>query len=138
MSSATPLLGPSLLALLFAAGPAQAIEVDAGECREASQFIGNAALSRDNGMSKANFVGRLDEDLVILESIPPESRWFAHGEAEARFLRDAVLEVFDAPRLPVEHARDFLANCLRVARLIRDDELEQGAPESADAERARL
>jgi hypothetical protein len=138
MNSHTALVGPPLLALLFTAGPAHAIDVDAHECREASQFIGNAALSRDNGMSKEHFVGRLDEDLVILESIPPESRWFAHGEAEARFLRDAVLDVFDVPRRPVEHARDFLANCLRVAGLVPDDELKQGAPESTDAERARL
>src|SRR5258706_11992321 len=99
----------------MAACAAHAIEVDAAECHEAAQFVGNAAQSRINGASKDFFVGKLDEDLFLLESIPRESRWFAHGANEAQFLRGAVLDVFDFPRTPSEHASEFLANCMRVA-----------------------
>jgi hypothetical protein len=103
--------------LTCAALGAHAIEVDAGECREGAQFIGNAAQSRINGATKEMFVGRLDEDLFVLTSIPPELRWFAHGDAEAEFLREAVLDVFEFPREPKEHAAAFLAACLKSAGL---------------------
>ena len=96
---------------------AQAIEVDASECREGAQFIGNAAQSRKNGATREMFVGKLDEDLSVLTTIPPELRWFAHGDAEAQFLRDAVLDVFEFPREPMEHATAFLAACLKSAGL---------------------
>ena len=95
----------------------QAIEVDASECREGAQFIGNAAQSRKNGATKEMFVGKLDEDLFVLTSIPPELRWFAHSDAEADFLRAAVLEVFEFPREPLDHAKSFLVNCLQSAGL---------------------
>jgi hypothetical protein len=105
------------LTLLALDARAAAIEVDADECREAAQFIGNAALSRQNGMSRESFVGRLDDDLMLLSSMPPERRWFVHGDAEASYLRAAVLDVFDAPRAPREHAQGFLVNCLQSAGL---------------------
>jgi hypothetical protein len=96
---------------------AQAIEVEANECVEGAQFIGNAAQSRKNGATKEMFVGRLDEDLFVLENVPPELRWFAHTDAEALFLRNAVLEVFEFPREPKEHANEFLSSCLKSAGL---------------------
>ena len=105
------------MCLILSAMGAQAIEVDAGECREGAQFIGNAAQSRKNGATKEMFVGKLDEDLMVLTTIPPELRWFAHGDAEAEFLRAAVLEVFEFPREPSEHANEFLAMCLKSAGL---------------------
>jgi hypothetical protein len=113
---------------------AQAIEVDAGECREAAQFIGNAAQSRVNGATKEMFVGKLDEDLFVLASIPPELRWFAHGDAEADFLRTAVLEVFEFPREPKEHASTFLVNCLKSAGLDSTlADLPKAEPDEDDA-----
>jgi hypothetical protein len=105
------------LCLICSAVGAQTIEVDAGECREGAQFIGNAAQSRKNGATKDMFVGKLDEDLFLLGSIPPELRWFAHGDAEAQFLREAVLDVFEFPREPREHATQFFAQCLKSAGL---------------------
>lgn len=116
----TPTLAGALgvsIALLCQPAAAGDLEVDADECLEASQFIGNAALSRLNGMSRESFVGRLDDDLMLLSSMPPERRWFAHGDAEARFLRAAVLDVFDAPRAPRDHAQGFLTSCLKAAGL---------------------
>ena len=120
------LLGICLASSAFIA-QAQTIEVDAGECREGAQFIGNAAQSRKNGATKEMFVGKLDEDLFVLETIPPELRWFAHSEAEAQFLRAAVLDVFEFPRDPKDHATQFLASCLKSAGL--DDNLAD-APKS--------
>lgn len=105
------------LCLTCAAFGAQAIEVDAAECREGAQFIGNAAQSRKNGISKEMFVGKLEEDLFVLESIPPNLRWFAHSDAEADFLRTAVAEVFEFPRDPIVHAQNFLKDCLKSAGL---------------------
>ena len=96
---------------------AQALEVDASECGEGAQFIGNAAQSRKNGATKEMFVRKLDEDLFVLSSIPPELRWFAHGDAEAQFLREAVMEVFEFPRDPKDHATAFLTSCLKSAGL---------------------
>ena len=113
---------------------AQAIEVDAGECREGAQFIGNAAQSRLNGATREMFLGKLDEDLFMLASIPPHLRWFAHGEQEAQFLREAVIDVFAFPRAPRDHAAAFLAQCLATAGLSpREAELPDAAADEDDA-----
>jgi hypothetical protein len=124
------LLGITLAAASLSA---QAIEVDAAECREASQFIGNAAQSRKNGATREMFVGKLDEDLFMISSIPPHLRWFAHGEREADFLRAAVLDVFDFPREPAEHAVAFLAHCLKSAGL-ESNHADLPKPEAKPAE----
>lgn len=94
---------------------AVAIEVEPGECREASQFIGNAARARDNGVSRDKFVGRFEEDIMLLAGMRPETRWFVHGDNETRFLRAAILKVFDAPHPPTAHESAFLAACLDAA-----------------------
>jgi hypothetical protein len=105
------------VALALVATAAAGIEVEPGECGEASQFIGNAARARDNGISRERFVGRFDDDVLLLGSMRPENRWFVHGDNETRFLRAAVLAVFDAPQAPGAHERAFLAACLRAAGL---------------------
>jgi hypothetical protein len=103
------------LVLALAAPPAPAIEVEPGECREASQFIGNAARARDNGYSRDKFVARFDEDIMLLAGMRPETRWFVHGDNETRFLRAAILQVYDSPREANAHERIFLAACLDAA-----------------------
>jgi hypothetical protein len=126
------LLGICLTCSVFGA---QAIEVDAGECSEGAQFIGNAAQSRKNGATKEMFVTKLDEDLFVLAAIPPELRWFAHGDAEAQFLREAVLNVFEFPRDPKEHAIEFLANCLSSAGIDSNlADMPKSEPEQDDAD----
>jgi len=111
-----------------------ALEVDRSECREGAQFIGNAAQSRLNGATREMFLGKLDEDLFMLASIPPHLRWFAHGEQEAQFLREAVIDVFAFPRAPRDHAAAFLAQCLATAGLSpREAELPDAAADEDDA-----
>ena len=120
------------IALLAAVQTAVALEVDRAECREGAQFIGNAAQSRKNGATREMFLGKLEEDLFMIASIPPHLRWFAHGEREAQFLRDAVIDVFAFPREPNEHAAAFLASCLQQAGIApheADAPLRAGTPE---------
>ena len=112
---------------------AAALEVDRSECREGAQFIGNAAQSRLNGATREMFLGKLEEDLFLLANIPPHLRWFAHGEREAQFLREAVTDVFAFPRAPREHAAAFLARCLATAGLSpREAELPDAAADEGD------
>jgi hypothetical protein len=98
-----------------AALPASAFEVEVAECKEGADFIRNAALARENGMSKEQFVTRLDEDLQLIQAVPVELRWFAHSDDEARFLRDAVQDVYDAPLSPAAHGLAFAKACLVAA-----------------------
>ena len=97
------------------AAPAPALTVTARDCREGAEFIGNAARSRDNGMSAQRFVARLDEDLVLIQSVKPELRWFARDDDDARFLRGWVLRVFEEPALPELHGSLFLKECLAIS-----------------------
>ncbi len=107
------------VALLIAAaagaslGPAShALTVTPQDCREGADFIGNAARSRDNGMPAARFIARLDEDLILIQSVAPALRWFARDDEDARFLRGWVTRVFEEPALPELHGTAFLAECL--------------------------
>jgi hypothetical protein len=116
---------PLLAALAFAARPAHALTVEVSECREGADFIRNAAFARENGMSKESFVARLDADLQFLLAVPEELRWFAHGESEAEFLREAVERVYDAPVAPMEHGVQFAKACLIAAGHAKPDALDQ-------------
>ena len=87
----------------------------AGECREGGDFIRNAALSRDAGATREFFVGRLEDDLVMIRAYPPALRWFAHDTADEAFLRAEVHAVFDAPAASELHRDAFLERCARRA-----------------------
>ena len=82
------------------------------ECFEGSDFIANAALARENGMSRAAFLGRLEEDLELIQAYPPQLRWFAKDRDDEVFLFDAARQVFDQPQAPEQHRARFLAACL--------------------------
>ena len=64
------------------------------ECREAGDFIRNAALSRDNGISRDFFMSRLADDLEVIRSFPPHVRWFVRNELDEALLTDAAANVF--------------------------------------------
>jgi len=82
------------------------------DCLEASDFVANAARSRDNGVDRAAFVGRLQEDFVAIRAFPPALRWFVHDDDDETFLEDATIAVFDRPQLPERHRDTFLRACL--------------------------
>jgi len=90
---------------------ASALTATAHDCDEGADFIANAARSRDNGLSSEAFFARFDGDLQLLQSLPPEMRWFVQDADDEALLRSAAIEVFTAQRTPDEHAREFLARC---------------------------
>lgn len=85
------------------------------DCREGGEFIRNAALARDNGMPRDDFIGRLRDDFVAVRAFPPALRWFVQTAEDERFLETAVARVFDAPEAADQHRVAFVARCLRRA-----------------------
>jgi hypothetical protein len=102
----------ALAAAALACCTASASKLSMSECFEGSDFIANAALARENGMSRAAFLGRLDDDLELIQAYPPQLRWFAKDRADEAFLYEFAREVFDRPLAPEQHRARFLAACL--------------------------
>jgi hypothetical protein len=103
------------LALILPASAAAQQPHSSRECREGGDFIRNAALSRDNGTTREFFVGRLEEDLVMIRAFPPALRWFVHNPDDEGFLRAEVAAVFDRPEESERHRTGFLERCVRRA-----------------------
>jgi hypothetical protein len=95
----------------LAAMNASASTLSVADCFEGSDFIANAAVARENGMSRDAFLDRMEEDFQLIQAFPPALRWFAHDEDDARFLLQSAREVFDAPDAPEGHRAHFLAAC---------------------------
>jgi hypothetical protein len=108
LRAAVPAVAFALSVQGFAAASSQTLT----DCLEGGDFIANAARSRDNGMPRQAFLGRLEDDLVVIRAFPPALRWFAKDAADERFLVAAAARVFDRPRTPGEHRSDFLAACV--------------------------
>src|SRR4051812_43129010 len=81
-------------ALLGIAIDAAAHPLSREECSEGSDFIKNAALSRENGMDGGTFLSRTIEDLSLIKSFPPSMRWFVQDESDEDYLLKAVADVF--------------------------------------------
>ena len=90
---------------------AGAHELSLGECQEARDFIRNAALSRDSGLSRSEFMGRFDDDIALIRFYPPDLRWFVQDDDDERLLRAAAEQVFDEPDEPERHGDAFLGAC---------------------------
>lgn len=101
-----------LAAVLVCPHPASAHALTQQECSEGSDYIRNAALSRDGGMSEIAFMEVFDNDMVMLMAIPPTLRWFVQDDDDEDFLRSALHEVFRKPRDPESHAQTFAEMCL--------------------------
>lgn len=102
-----------LFALTFAwVAEATAHPVTLAECNEGGEFIRNAALARDAGITREFFIGKLEEDLVLIRAFPPQLRWFVQDEADERFLSERAAQVFDAPMKPEEHEAEFVRDCI--------------------------
>jgi len=85
------------------------------ECTEGGEFIRNAALARDNGMTREIFVDKLTEDLVMIQSFPPQLRWFVQDSGDEKLLSEAVFKVFDEPLNAEQHEVSFIGACLQTA-----------------------
>ena len=99
----------AIMAAVSLSAGASALSV--ADCFEGSDFIANAALSRENGMSRDAFLDRLEEDLQLIQAFPPALRWFAKDADDEHFLSRYAREVFDAPDTPEGHRARFLAAC---------------------------
>lgn len=85
------------------------------ECNEGGEFIRNAALARDNGITREFFLNKLSEDLALIQSYPPAMRWFVQDAGDEKFLSEAVFKVFDEPVKAEQHEASFVSACLRGA-----------------------
>lgn len=94
------------------AAPLHAHDLTFDECLEGSEFILHAAMSRDAGTSREEFVGRVQADLMAIQGFPPELRWFAQDAADEHFLVSASEAVFDNPTSAQAHQSDFLQACI--------------------------
>jgi hypothetical protein len=99
------------VAAICASFSAQAGKLSVAECFEGSDFIANAAHARENGMSRADFLSRMEDDFELIQAYPPQLRWFAKDEDDERFLLESAKRVFDAPQAPERHRALFLAAC---------------------------
>lgn len=97
---------------LLGTDPAAAGRPSLVECFEGSDFIADAALSRDAGMSAEAFLGRMQQDFVAIRSFPNELRWFVHDADDEAFLLAAASEVFVHPGPAERHRRVFLQACV--------------------------
>lgn len=91
--------------------PAAASNVTVEECFEGSDFIANAARARENGISRGEFIARMQDDFELVHAYPPALRWFAKDVDDERFLLDSARAVFDVPDTPEGHRARFLEAC---------------------------
>lgn len=91
---------------------AAARNISLAECSEGGEFIRNAALARENGITREFFLGKLEEDLLVIRAFPPELRWFVQDDGDEAFLSERAAQVFDEPKKPEEHEAAFVRDCL--------------------------
>jgi hypothetical protein len=82
------------------------------ECLEGSDFIRNAALSRNGGIAADTFLDRMSEDFLVVRGFPAELRWFVHDDSDELFLAEQARLVFERASDPDEHRAYFLRACL--------------------------
>ena len=82
------------------------------ECFEGSDFIGNAALSRDAGVGSDAFLGRMEDDFQTIRAFPNDLRWFVHDADDEAFLLRSARDVFEHPEVPEAHRSAFLRSCI--------------------------
>ena len=111
MSTYRMMPGAILIALLCS-GLACAHPLSRNECAEGSDFIKNAALSRDNGMDGTTFLSRTIDDLAAIKAFPPPLRWFVQDQSDEDYLLAAISRVFSSPAQPQTHQSDFFADCI--------------------------
>lgn len=91
---------------------ASAHELSITECKEGADYIRNAAISRDHGITEKKFMEVFETDMVMIQSVPKSLRWFVQDAEDEAFLRAQVGHVFQRPQSPQQHARDFAEACM--------------------------
>jgi len=102
----------AVLAVMVASAPvAWSHDLSVEECLEGGDFIRHAAMSRDYGMTRQQFMTRVHGDLLAIQSFPPELRWFVQDFEDEALLVSAAERVFDEPADPESHRDLFLQTC---------------------------
>lgn len=102
--------------LLFFPLRSHAHQLSVGECNEAGDFIKNAALARDGGISEAIFIDKIRDDIEVIRAFPPQLRWFVQDD-DARLLLAAAAEVFQRPKEARVHQVEFFKSCMARAKM---------------------
>ena len=105
---------PALLLFVVATAacaPAAGHQRTLQECLEGGDFIANAASSRDNGVTREAFLGRLVDDIRLIQAFPPQLRWFVVDSEDAELLHEEARKVFDMPLRAEAHRARFLSRC---------------------------
>jgi len=125
-------LSRRLLLCAAAALPAAAAATPSmQECLEGSDFIVNAARSRDAGIPGDQFLDKLEGDFLLVRSFPSDLRWFVHDADDEALLLAGARRVYDQPLPPESHRRQFLDVCLRrIAMVVPGSDAERAAPPS--------
>jgi len=113
------------IALGAVSAPLWSHDLTLNECMEGSDFIRNAALSRDYGITREEFLERMRSDILAIQSFPRELRWFVQDEQDEELLIAHAERVFDEPRPPESHQSEFLEVC--VSRVTAEAEPEPAA-----------
>jgi len=104
-------------------GQAVAHPLSLTECSEGGEFIRNAALARDNGVTREFFLVKLEEDLSLIQSFPPHLRWFVQDSGDEKLLTDAVVNVFDVPLKAEQHEASFIGACIATTAFVDEDSI---------------
>jgi hypothetical protein len=110
------MMGILLLMLLLIPLRGSAHQFSVNECKEASDFIKNAAYARDNGITQSTFLSRIHDDIEIIRAFPPQLRWFIHDDDDAKVLLTAASDVFQRPKAARAHQVDFFKSCVENAK----------------------
>lgn len=105
-------LPATIMLSLVMLSPLAAHELSISECKEGADYIRNAAISRDHGISEAKFMQIFETDMRMIQAVPKELRWFVQDEEDEAFLRAQLDEVFNRPQPPQQHAKAFGEACV--------------------------
>jgi hypothetical protein len=104
-------------------GETKAHALTLAECAEGGEFIRNAALARDAGASREFLIGKLEEDLMLIQAFPPQLRWFVQDAVDEEFLSRRLERVFDEPMKPEQHEAAFISDCIQTTAFADDSDV---------------
>ena len=93
------------------------------ECAEGGEFIRNAALARDAGVSRDFFISKFEEDLLLIQAFPPQLRWFVQDAMDEKFLSTRLEGVFDNPMKPAQHEAAFISDCIQTTAFAEESDV---------------
>lgn len=93
------------------------------ECAEGGEFIRNAALARDAGVTREFLISRFEEDLLLIQAFPPQLRWFVQDTMDEKFLGTRLEAVFDRPMKPTQHEAAFISDCIQTTAAAEDSDV---------------